>query len=58
MANESCKRYRKAKTKQMNLVFYPGDADIVKKLDEVPKKATYIKKLIRDDIEKDAADED
>lgn len=52
MANEAQKRYRKEKTKQMNLVFYPGDADIVKKLDEVPAKATYIKQLIRDDISK------
>lgn len=41
--------YRK-KLKSMSLEFYPNDEDIVKKLESVPAKATYIKELIRKDI--------
>lgn len=41
--------YRK-KLKSMSLEFYPNDDDIVKKLETVPAKTTYIKELIRKDI--------
>ena len=42
-------KYNK-KCKQLNLVFYPTDADIVKHLDGMPSKTAYIKELIRKDM--------
>lgn len=44
-------RYDKAKTKMYTIkVFKNTELDIIEKLDSVPNKAGYIKKLIRDDI--------
>lgn len=46
-------RYDKAKTKMYTFkVIRNTEADIIEKLDGVPNKAGYIKKLIRDDISK------
>lgn len=42
--------YRK-KLRQVNIEFYPSDADILVHLDKQDSKATYIKNLIRKDIE-------
>ena len=45
--------YAKKMTKCVNLAFNKKtDADILEKLDHVESKMGYIKKLIRDDIEK------
>ena len=44
--------YRK-KIEELRVELYPTDADIKKKLEELDEpKATYIKRLIREDIEK------
>ena len=46
-------RYAKKYIKRISFDFnVRTDADIIAKLDSVPQKATYIKKLIRDDIKK------
>ena len=45
-------KYRKEKCKQLNVMLYPADTDIIEWLDGVGEKAKYIKKLIRDDMEK------
>nr|DAI26776.1 MAG TPA: hypothetical protein [Caudoviricetes sp.] len=54
MRTESQKRanekYRQ-KCKTVQIVIYPTDKDIEEKLNSVPSKATYIKTLIRDDIQ-------
>lgn len=39
------------KLNQLNIVFYPADADILDHLNKQPQKATYIKNLIRKDKE-------
>lgn len=46
------KRYR-AKVEVLQVELYPTDADIKDKLKTVGAKATYIKKLIREDIRRD-----
>lgn len=45
-------RYRKQNVKSFNVKFFPADADLVEWLDEVEGKNAYIKKLIREDMEK------
>ena len=46
------KRYR-AKVEVIQVELYPTDADIKDKLKTVGAKATYIKKLIREDMQRD-----
>ncbi len=46
------KRYR-AKVEVLQVELYPTDADIKDKLKTVGAKATYIKKLIREDIRRE-----
>lgn len=45
-------KYRKEKTKQLAMRFYPDDMDVWEHLDKQPNKAAYIKELIRDDMKK------
>lgn len=45
-------KYRKEKTKQLAMRFYPDDMDLWNHLDKQPNKAAYIKRLIREDMEK------
>ena len=55
MLTEAQKRakenYRK-KVKQILVEFTPNDADILEHLEKQPQKATYIKNLIREDMNK------
>lgn len=52
-AYEPQMRYAKKYIKKISFdVNIRTEADIIKKLESVPRKATYIKKLIRDDINK------
>ncbi len=52
-AYEPQMRYAKKYIRKISLdLNVKTDADIIKKLESVPRKATYIKKLIRDDIKK------
>ena len=45
------KKYRD-KGKRMTIDFYPSEADLIEQIEKQPKKQTYIKNLIRQDIEK------
>ena len=49
---ESITKYQRANTTQLNIRLHKKyDADIIEALGKVPAKATYIKQLIRKDIE-------
>lgn len=54
-SSERQDRYDKENTIQVKLKLNKKhDADIIRKLESADKKQTYIKKLIRDDIKKEA----
>jgi vacuolar-type H+-ATPase subunit E/Vma4 len=40
------------KVKRILLEFYPTEADLIEHLEKQPKKQTYIKDLIREDMKK------
>ncbi len=46
-------KYKAEKVKKMLLEFYPTDAELLEHLEKQPKKQTYIKNLIREDIKKE-----
>lgn len=46
-------KYKKEKVKRVLLEFYPTETDLVDHLDKQEKKQTYIKTLIREDMEKE-----
>lgn len=53
MATEAQKRAKRRyleKCKQINIVIYPTESDIMALMDDLPDKTGYIKRLIRDDI--------
>ena len=52
-SQRKAKNKYKAKIEVLSVELYPTDADIKNKLQTVGAKATYIKKLIREDIKKD-----
>lgn len=45
-------KYRREHTKQLALRFYPSDMDLWEHLERQPSKAAYVKRLIRDDMER------
>ena len=49
-AKRKAKNKYKAKIEELRVELYPTDADIKDKLKTVGAKATYIKRLIREDI--------
>lgn len=58
MVSESQKRANKKyreKSNRMTIDFYPTDSDLWNHIQSQPKKQTYIKNLIRADIEKGRA---
>lgn len=51
--NRAASKYRKDKVKQVVVRLYPADADIEEHLDSIDEpRATYIKRLIREDMER------
>lgn len=48
---EAQRRYRK-KVKRILVEFYPTESDLIEHLEQQEKKQTYIKDLIRMDLEK------
>ena len=46
-------KYKAEKVKKMLLEFYPTDAELLEHLELQPKKQTYIKNLIREDMKKE-----
>ena len=49
----NAKQRYKAKVVKLQVDLFPTDKDIIDKLQNVDSKATYIKKLIREDIKKE-----
>ena len=45
-------KYKAEKVKKMLLEFYPTDAELLEHLEKQGKKQTYIKNLIREDMNK------
>lgn len=45
-------KYRREKTKQLAMRFYPDDMELWEHLEKQPSKAAYVKRLIREDMEK------
>ena len=52
-SQRKAKNKYKTKIEVLSVELYPTDADIKNKLQTVGAKATYIKKLIRQDIRRD-----
>ena len=52
---DAVKRYKQKNSKRFCMDFYPSDTDILDHLNKQPKKQTYIKELIRRDMEKSKA---
>lgn len=44
--------YRKRNVKNVTVAFFPGDADIFEWMDSQGGRASYIKRLIREDMER------
>ena len=51
-ANRIYKEKNKGKIKRIPLDFYPSEADLIEHVEKQPKKQTYIKALIKADMEK------
>lgn len=51
-AHKKAKNKYKEKITRIYVDFYPTEKDLIDKINEQPKKQTYIKDLIRADIEK------
>ncbi len=51
-AQQRAKRKYLAKGKRITVDFYPTEADLIAHLEKQEKKQTYIKELIRRDMEK------
>ena len=51
-AKRAQSRYRREHVTQVMVKFYPGDADLLAWLDAQGARATYIKRLIREDMER------
>lgn len=45
-------RYAKQNTTRVGVTFYPADAELLAYLNTQPAKATYIKQLIREDMQR------
>ena len=47
------KKYKSERVKKVLLEFYPTETDMIDHLDKQPKKQTYIKNLIKEDMKKE-----
>lgn len=47
------KKYKSEKVKKVLLEFYPTETDLLEHLNSQPKKQTYIKNLIKEDMKKE-----
>lgn len=51
-SQRNAKKKYLAKGKRMTIDFYPSEADLIEQIEKQPQKQTYIKNLIRQDIER------
>lgn len=54
-SSRATEKYRREKVTQAIVRFYPGDADLLEWLEKQGPRATYIKRLIREDMERHQA---
>ena len=47
-------KYRRESTKQISITFFPADMDVYKHIQAQDGKAAYIKRLGREDMERNA----
>jgi hypothetical protein len=52
--NRAHAKYRKESVTRVDLKFYPADADLLTWMKKQGPRATYIKRLIREDMERNA----
>jgi hypothetical protein len=46
------KKYFQKKTTRLTIDFYPTEKELIEQIEKQPKKQTYIKELIREDMKK------
>lgn len=51
-AQKRAKNKYRAKLKRVTIEFYPTESDLIEQIEKQPQPYTYIKDLIRKDIEK------
>lgn len=51
-AQKNAKKKYLSKVKRIYIDFYPTEADLIEQIEKQPQKQTYIKNLIRQDIER------
>lgn len=49
-AEKRAKKKYRDKGKRLTVDFYPSESDLIEHIEKQPKKQTYIKKLIREDM--------
>ena len=52
-AQKNAKKKYSAKVKRVYIDFYPTETALIEQVEKQPQKQTYIKNLIRQDIEKE-----
>ena len=52
-AEKKAKKKYLGKGKRLTVDFYPTEADLIAQIEKQPQKQTYIKNLIRKDMEKE-----
>jgi hypothetical protein len=52
-AEKKAKKKYRDKGKRMTIDFYPSEAELIEQIEKQPQKQTYIKNLIRKDIERE-----
>jgi hypothetical protein len=55
-AQKKAKKNYLSKGKRITIDFYPSEADLIEHLEKQPQKQTYIKRLIRQDIQQSKQD--
>ena len=51
-AEKKAKKKYRDKGKRLTIDFYPSEADLIEQIEKQPQKQTYIKNLIRKDMER------
>ena len=57
-ARKADQKYKAEKTRQLVIRFYPADADILEHLQGQDSKQGYIKRLIREDMQRHGQEQD
>lgn len=52
-AQKRAKKNYQSQVKRLTIDFYPTETDLIEQIEKQPQKQTYIKDLIRQDIERE-----